>query len=92
MLDEAKEARANLKKFFREVMMGGRNNTTEAREPLHSYPRGPRGGTGAGRDQDGHPYPDLGGEADLRSYLVDGLWLTEKPHQKDPSDPIKLLP
>jgi len=48
MLDEAKEARANLKKFLREVMMGGRNNTAEAREPLHSYPRGPRGGTGAG--------------------------------------------
>jgi len=48
MLDEVNEAHVNLKKFLREVMMGGRNNTAEAREPLHSYPRGPRGGTGAG--------------------------------------------
>jgi len=48
MLDEAKEARANLKKFLRKVMMGGRNNTAEACEPLHSYPRGPQGSTGTG--------------------------------------------
>jgi len=47
-LDEAKEARANLKKFLREVMMGVAQ-TAEAREPLHSYPEAPEAVTALGR-------------------------------------------
>ena len=43
-------------------------------------------------DQDHHLFWDFGGEADLRSYHSEGLYLTSKPHQTDLSDLFKLLP
>jgi hypothetical protein len=43
-------------------------------------------------DRDSHLFSDFGGEADLRSYLSDGLCLTKKPHHVDLLDLLKLLP